>query len=63
MNYFLFDVDPENAELEAEKDACMVENKKRREEKQADKSDSEEEEHDTHDVIDLEELPPQEYLD
>jgi hypothetical protein len=33
MNYFLFDVDPENAELEAEKDLCMVENKKRREEK------------------------------
>lgn len=73
MNYFLFDVDPENAELEAEKDACMVENKKRREENSKEKtasdqesgSDESGEEHDTHDdpiddndVIDLDELPP-----
>jgi uroporphyrinogen decarboxylase len=67
------DVDPENAELEAEKDACMVENKKRREETSKEKTTSDQEsgsdesgeEHDTHDdpiddndVIDLDELPP-----
>lgn len=33
MNYFLFDIDPENAVLEAEKDACLTESKIRREEK------------------------------
>ena len=49
MHFFLFEVDPENAELEAEKEACMVESKIRREENKANKEESSDEEHDTHD--------------
>jgi len=60
MHFFLFEVDPENAELEAEKDACMLESKIRREENKVDKEESSEEEHDTHDepeATEPEELP------